>query len=257
MSTKDLNQTFNSIHTRFKFVWVQLLAAKAAKNQNNFNKLMMDALPEMEKYVSSRLRLAHHKGALPDGKYEVNDFVNTLFIEAYDHFSEFDTARDFSNWLYIKMDELIEDQITDEDFDDFFFNDFGNYSTAEWEVLEEKADEADQTGNVEITQPKRGLTDTGKKVLAAIFKSDDEQQHLASIQEKVPEQAIHTHLNLVLKHLPKDAALTLKLAVDQELDPKDVASIRKKSEAEVKADLEKSKALIRESFKSRYKDIVM
>ena len=66
---------------------------------------MISAKPELQKYVSNRLKIAVKRGDIPEGKFKLNDFINNLFISAYDQFSSFSSARDFSNWLYIKMDE--------------------------------------------------------------------------------------------------------------------------------------------------------
>ena len=170
MSTNFSKQSFTSIHTWFSSVWVDLGLHKAAKDQVNFYKLMMNAIPELEKYVASRLKIAIKRGHIPEGKFKVNDFINELFIEAYDQFSAFKSARDFSNWLYIKMDELMEDHMIEEDFDDFFFSDFANYSEEEWQELAQKMDPSDTTGQVNLSDSEENLSDSGAKVLAAIFK---------------------------------------------------------------------------------------
>ncbi|MFD1550764.1 hypothetical protein DNU06_05810 [Putridiphycobacter roseus] len=256
MSTTASNQSSNTMHAWSSNVWVQLLKFKASNDQKSFNNLMLDAMPELEKYVASRLRLAHHRETLPDGKYEVSDFTNALFVAAYDNFSKFNSARDFTNWLYIKIDELIEDQVAEEDYDDFFFRDFGNYSKKEWTELEQKVAAADKTGKVTLNGNTTAISDSGKKVLAAIFKSDNERQHLETIRNQIAEKEINSHLDVVMKHLPKESALALNLAHDQGVAPQDVAVIQKKSEGEVKADLKKSKTSILDSFVERYRDIV-
>ncbi|WP_027419012.1 hypothetical protein [Crocinitomix catalasitica] len=245
-----------SIHEKFISVWMDLVNFKALDDQKSFNNLMLAALPEMEKYVASRLRLAHNRGQLPEGKYEVSDFTNDLFIAAYDEFARFKTANEFSNWLYIKMDELIEDQIVEEDFDDFFFNDFGNYSTDEWQALEDKIDTSDKTGKVELKMSDSAITKSGEKVLAEIFKTDAERQQLEQIRNEVGDKGIASHLNLVMNQLAPLSAVTLNLVVEHGVTPKDAAEIKQISENEIEADIKKSKGHILDSFASRFRNIV-
>ena len=73
----------------------------------------------------------------------------------------------------------------------------------------------------------------------------------------MPEKTIESHLNLVLQKMPTASEIHLNMVVDHELDTKDVADIKQKTEAEIAEDLKATKARIRDSFAARYKDIVM
>jgi hypothetical protein len=143
----------------------------------------------------------------------------------------------------------------EEDFDDFFFKDFANYSEQEWQALVQKMDPSDHTGDVDMAASK--MTDSGAKVLAAIFKSDSEKAELERLREKLSEKALEAHLNLMLQKLSTASEINLNMVADHHLEAKDVADIKQKSEEEVAQDLKDSKARIRASFAARYKDIVM
>jgi DNA-directed RNA polymerase specialized sigma24 family protein len=229
---KSKNQTFISIHSWSKIVWTELVRSKQANNRDQFNQLMLQAVPELNKYVASRLKIALKKGGIPANKYKVDDFVNELFVAAYDEFSNFDSAKAFSNWLYIRMDQLIEDKITDEDFDDFFFSDFGNYSEKEWIALEQKIDLEDTTGKMDDYVPLEEVHRSNAIVLAEIFKSVEEQKQLERLSEHLSESEIAAHMDVVHYHLSTPAYSSLNLITLHQVDPKDVAFIKNKSEAD-------------------------
>ena len=241
-----------SIHVWSKSVWTNLIESKNTENREGFNKIMLTALPELNKYMASRLKLAVHKNQIPEGKFEVADFVNDLFIEAYDQFSSFNSASEFSNWLYVKLDELISDQITEEEFDDFFFNDFANLSEAEWAALEQKK-ASENEPQLEVEQ---GLTKSNQQLLASVFKSIEEQQQLERMQKVVEPAALNKHLNLVRYYLPTKSQLAMHLIDIHQVHPKDVAFIHGKSEEAIEKEVKHSKKTIRESFAKRYDSIV-
>ena len=254
---KSKNQSYISVHSWSKTVWTQLVESKRIDDRDQFNELMLQAVPELNKYVASRLKIALKRGDVPEGKYEVADFVNDLFVLAYDEFANFNSAKEFSNWLYIKMDELIEDKITEEDFDDFFFNDFGNYSEEEWTLLQQKIDDKDTTGKMDDYLPLEEVHQANEKVLAEIFKSTDELKQLERLSDNLSKSEIAAHLNMVHYHLPTKSQLALHLIAVHQVDPKDVAYIKNKSEADLEKDMNQTKKRIKASFAERYKHIVM
>ena len=111
---------------------------KKENDKLDFNNLLLKDLHQVKRYITKRLSTALTKGNLPKGKYKVDDFIDQLFIEVYDHFDEVQNKEELHLWLFKKADELLDDTIADEEFDDYFFRNIDDYSKPEWDAMEEK-----------------------------------------------------------------------------------------------------------------------
>ena len=84
-------------------------------------KVPEETLAQVKRYIGKRLNTAISKKSLPKGKYTFDDVIDQLFINVYDHFDEVKTAKELHPWLFKKADELMEDWIIEEEFDELFF----------------------------------------------------------------------------------------------------------------------------------------
>ena len=103
-----------------------------------FSELLLKTLPQVNRYIVKRLNTAISIGNLPQGKYRPADFVDQLFITAYDHFDEVKNEKDLYPWLFKKADELLKDTIVGEEFDEVFFQNIDDFSKPAWDAMEEK-----------------------------------------------------------------------------------------------------------------------
>ena len=115
-----------------------LLKSKKEDDQSTFNQQLLNIKPELENYINERLNTAIKKGHFPKGKYKADGFISQLFIEVYDHIETLSDEKDFYLWLFRKTNELLEDTIDEEEFDDFFLKNIDTYSKPEWDAMEEK-----------------------------------------------------------------------------------------------------------------------
>lgn len=115
-----------------------LVQLKKEGNQAHFNEMLMEILPEVKNYINRRLSAAIHKGHFPKGMYTADDFVDQLFVEVYDKIGEVPNENDFYHWLFKRTNQLLEDVMVEEEFDEFFFKNIDDYSKPEWDALAEK-----------------------------------------------------------------------------------------------------------------------
>ena len=92
-----------------------LVQLKEEGDKASFNKLVLEIIPEIRKYVNGKLNAAILKGHFPKGKYKADDFIDQLFIEIYDHIEEVENQEYFYLWLYKKINQLLEDSIVEEE----------------------------------------------------------------------------------------------------------------------------------------------
>ena len=98
---------------------------KKEGNQVSFNELILKIMPEMRTYINGRLNTAIKKGHFSKGKYKADDIIDQLFIEIYDSIEDIENEKYFYLWLFKKTNELLEDIIVEEEFDDYLSNLYG------------------------------------------------------------------------------------------------------------------------------------
>ena len=115
-----------------------LIKLKGKENQSSFNKLVLNILPEIQKYVNQRLNIATQKGHFSKKKYKADDIIDQLFITIYDNIDEVKNENDFYLWLFKKTNNLLDDIIVEEEFNELFFKNIDDYSKPEWDEMQEQ-----------------------------------------------------------------------------------------------------------------------
>lgn len=228
-----------------------LVKFKKDNDKTAFNALLLKVLPEVKQYVRKRWQTALLKGLTDKGKYRTGDFVDQLFIEVYDHFDEVKNKHDLHPWLFKKADELLEDTLSEEEFDTFFFENIDNYSRREWQEMEEKFT-TDGDGDLVMLEE---LDDISYRkhdyILDQVF-VDDNQEFIARIENEIGAENIRKHTDMVLYHLPSPIRMDFELFNGHQFDVVEIAKIRKSTEQEVETLLEAACTSLRTSFLNRY-----
>src|SRR5690606_21071916 len=140
---------------------------------------------EVKRYIGKNLQTALYKGSIPKNKYKTDDFINQLFIEAYEHFAEVGNEKELHTWLFKKADELIDDVVTEEEFDDFFLKNIDTYSKPEWDAMEQKFS-TDGDGDLVMIEELDDLSyDKHDYILKDIFIEDDKKALMQQLDEKL------------------------------------------------------------------------
>lgn len=225
---------------------------KKENNQPAFNSLLLKTLHQVKRYITTRLSRALSKGKLPKGKYKPDDFIDQIFIEAYDHFDKVKNKEDLHPWLFKKADEFLEGAIIDEAFDDYFLKNIDNYSRPEWDEMEEKFS-TDGGGDFvmieeldDISYPKNDY------VLNHVFITDDKKEIMDRLDKELGEKNIRKHTAMVLHNLPFPMRTVFELAMEYQFNLEEIANIRNLNLEEVRLLLENARKSLEASFFNRY-----
>ncbi|MBD1263153.1 sigma-70 family RNA polymerase sigma factor [Maribacter polysiphoniae] len=229
-----------------------LVKFKRENHQKAFNELLLEDLFQVKRYISKRLSTALTKGNLPQGKYKVDDFLNQLFIETYDHFDEVEDKDGLHVWLFKKAEELLEETTADEEYDEFFFKNIDDYTKPEWDEMEEKFS-TDGDGDLvmieeldDISYPKNDY------LLKHVFIEDDKKEIQDKLDKELSGENIKKHVDMVLCQLPLPMRSVFDLATDFEFTLEEIAKIRNQSFEEVQQLLKNVRKSLEESFINRY-----
>ena len=138
MDSKKYYESKSDFNVFVASTFSDLKLFKQHNDKASFNNLLLNDLHHVKRYIAKRLATALSKGNLPKGKYKIDDFIDQLFIEIYDHFEEVHNEENLHTWIFMKADKLLEESLVNEEFDEYFFKNIDDYSRPEWEEMEEK-----------------------------------------------------------------------------------------------------------------------
>jgi len=255
-----------NLFSRISTIWTDLLEAKRQEDKKQFDKLMLSVIPELEHYIRRRLKVSIKKGKLPKNKYKATDFLNRIYLDAYENISNFSDVQSFVNWLFAKADDLLEETISDEEFKLTFFENFDTYSKKEWEAMEEEFS-VDGDGDLmmleEFDDPsyKTSSFPNFEYTLDDVFVDKEEpkkiidEAHKGFIKElrkKLTPQEINNHIKMVVEQLPVDERGIFELSVLHNIDNHSIAKIKKIDITEVDKKLNIIKRRIIKTFVKRH-----
>lgn len=252
-----MNNTINEINKmEFKVfvaqVFPELKQLKAQDNKAGFNQLMKKILPGVKQYMSRELKCALENGSIPSGKYNISDFIDELYIKAYDHIHEVKEDKHLLSWLIKKADELLADTIIEEDFDQTFFENIDKIDKVEWDEMEEKFS-TDGDGDLvmeeeldDISYPKNDY------ILKNAFVEDIQEDLIYKLDKELTDDEINEHIEMVMLHFPSQVRTIFDLAVNLQLKLEEIAEIKHIPVEEVNKYFNEARSYIRNSFESRY-----
>lgn len=252
MDTLEYYQSKKEFNVFVASTYSDLALFKKQNEKSLFNNLLLRDLYQVKRYAAKRLATALSKGALPKGKYKVDDLIDQLFIVVYDDFNQIKAAENLHSWLFKKIDELLEESIVDEEFDDQFLKNIDDYSLPEWNEMEEKYS-TDADGDLimideldDISYPKNDY------VLNHVFIENDQKEFFEKLDKDLSDESKRKHTNMVLYYLPLPVRAVFELAVEYQFSLADIATIRNQSLEEVQELLEIARKSIEVSFRNRF-----
>ena len=231
-----------------------LVKFKKEGNQVSFNKLVLKIIPEIRKYVNGRLSTAIKKGHFSQGKYKADDFIDQLFIEIYDNIEDIESEKGFYLWLFKKTNELLEDIVIEEEFDDFFFKNIDEYSKPEWDGMEEEFS-TDADGDLMLIEELDDMSyNHNDYTLNSVFVENNEKALVEKLDKRLVEENIQNHIAMVLHNLPSEMRNVFELFTLQNLELEEIALITNKSLEAVKQLLKNARKSLKVSLFNRYTD---
>lgn len=229
-----------------------LLQLKREGKKEAFNELTLKILPRIKKYINRRLDAAVKKGHFSINKYKAEEFIDQLFIEVYDHIEEVKTAKEFYLWLFKKTDQLIEDIMVKEEFDELFFKNIDYYSKPEWDEMDEEFSTDGDGHLLMIEELDDSFYNKNDYTLNHVFIEDDEQDYINKLDKELKEEEIKKHIKMVVHKLPTQMQSVFELYTNHHFNIKEVAKIKRMDITEVTQLLQDARNSIRTSFLNRY-----
>ncbi len=232
--------------------FLRLLELQQLGNRAGFREAFKELLPDIQKYIKKRLAMEVRKGKLPAGKYAPEDFIDELYILAYEHIERVEHEDNFREWIFSKMDTLLEDTETDEEFDNYYYKNIDEYTKAEWEEMEEDFS-TDGDGDLMLLEEMDDISyNKNDYILNKIFIEDGEGEIIETINQKLSDKIIQNHLEMALSKMPLPAQIAFDLSVNWRFKPEEIASIRSITLAEVDDLLDQALTGLRQSLKNRF-----
>jgi RNA polymerase sigma factor (sigma-70 family) len=250
--TSNYYQKHEQLWVTIKKTLPNLITLKREENRIAFNNSLLEITPEIKKYLVSRMRMAIKKNHFPKNKYTPDDFIDQLFIETYDHIQEFTNESEFYIWLYKKINELLDDAITEETFDDLFFTNIDVFSKLEWEQLEEKFT-AESDGDLIM---KEDLDDISyykdPYTLKDVFIENTETELVNKIDDTLQKEKIDRHIQVVLHNLSSPMQRVFELYTKQQFTLEEIAAIQDESVEKINQLMSDARKALKVSLFNRY-----
>lgn len=232
-------------------VYKKLVVFKQGGEKADFFELMKNIMPGVRKYIKNIFRKLEKNKQLPKGKYKVNDFVDELYIKAYDNIQEVKQDENFYGWLIKQADIVLEDTLVEEDFNHFFFKNIEDYTKAELDEMEENyyidadGDYVMEEDSEDSTLPKNDYT------LADVFVEETEQELIETISDKLKQAQIHKNIEMLSAKFSLLEYTVFDLNVNHKLTTGQIAEIKQIPIDKVEALLQKVKSGIKTIFHKR------
>ena len=229
-----------------------LVRLKAEENRIAFNKLLLDIIPEIRRYITKKVRTAIQKGHFPKNKYSTDDFIAQLFIEIYDHIDDFSTEDEFYVWLYKKTNELLEEILIEEEFGTLFFQNIDEYSKKEWDQMHEKFT-IETDGDLIMKQELDDISYyKDPYTLNDVFIENTEKELVKNIDKILHKEELDRHIQVVLHNLPEAMRTVFELYTKQHLTLAEIAEVRNISIEKAQQLLNDARKGLKISFFNRY-----
>tara|TARA_B110000503_G_scaffold136286_1_gene218351 strand:+ start:102 stop:911 length:810 start_codon:yes stop_codon:yes gene_type:complete len=232
-----------------------LVQLKEEGDKASFNKLVLEIIPELRRYVNGRLSTALQKGHFPKGKYKAEDFIDQLFIEIYDHIEAVENQEYFYLWLCKKVNQLLDDSIVEEEFDDVFFQNIDDYSKPEWDEMDEMEEKFSTNGGGDLLLIEE-LDDLSYNnndyELNHVFVEDKEKELIEKLDKELSAEKIQRHIAMVLHNLPSKMRSVFELTTQQQMGLEEVAELQNSTLEAVKELYHDAQEALRLSFLNRY-----
>ena len=240
------------LHISIKQIFPDLIKFKKEENRVVFNKLLLDIVPDIRKYIIKRIKTAIQKNHSLKNKYLPNDFIDQLFIETYEHIENFSNEDEFYVWLYKKTNELLDDAITEEEFDDLFFKNIDDYSKQEWDQMEESFT-AESDGDLIMNEELDDISYyKNPYTVNDVFIENSESELIKKIDKSLREEQVDKHIQIALHNLPFQTRNVFQLFTKHHLTIAEIAEVRNISITDAKQLLNGARKSLKASLFNRY-----
>lgn len=241
---------YKLLKVSIKDAWTSITVNKEDKNK--FNEEFMKFVPALRHYILSRIRFSVSTGKLPENKYKVDDFLDELFISAYENIQHYDSPEDYYVWLIQTLDGLLEDISIEEEFNEFFFKNIENYTHEEWEAMEEEYTKGADGQYILTEELDDASYDKHQYTLRDVFIDDSSEALINKISDKLNAEQIKRHIELMINKLPVDQQIVFQQAVLLGSNLSQIAKVRTEDAKKIENSLNVARLTIQQSFVARF-----
>lgn len=229
-----------------------LVRLKNKGERSAFYEVLLEILPQVKKYVNRRLEAAIHQGHFSKGKYKADDIVDQLFIEVYDSIEGVKNESEFNSWLFKKTNQLLEDTIIEEGFDDYFFKNIDDYSKGELDSMVEKFSTDGDGDLVMLEELDDQSYRSNESFLNHVFVENNEKELVNKLDKELTEKDLRNHISMIMTKLPLGMRNVFDLYTSEQFSIAEIADITKNSVEEVQQLLEDAQKRIKLTFAKRF-----
>ena len=240
------------LRLRVQQAFNSLVNFKKKQDKDAFNTKLLEVLPEVKKYINTQLIAAVKKGHFSKNKYVAEDFLDQLFIEIYDHIDEVKKENNFYLWLFKKTNNLIEDVIVEEEFDDFFFKNIDTFSKSEWDTMQEEFTTDGDGDLIMLDELDDSSYTTNTYNLNHVFIEDNEAELTLQLDKTLRKDEVNRHIKMVLHNLPLPMRSVFELVTQHHLNLDEVAQLKQTTYNTVKKQFDAAKKALQISLFNRY-----
>jgi len=206
----------------------KLVAFKQEDDRDNFFELMKNIIPGVRKYIKGIYWKLVRTKQIPRNKYRINDFIDELYIKAYDHIQDVKHEENLYTWLIKQADILLDDTLVEGDFNQEFFKNIDDYTKAELEEMEEDFYiDADGDYVMEEDADDMVLANKHKYTLADVFIEKTDDELIKTISDKMEQERVHKNIDMLASKFSLLEYTIFDLNVNHALTTMQIAEIKK------------------------------
>lgn len=247
----NTNKKLNQSEVYLIEVYKKLVAFKAVDDKENFFETVKNVMPGVRKYIKSIFKRLVKNKQLPEGKYKVNDFIDELYISAYNNIQKMKEDENLYIWLIKQADIILDDILTEEDFKHTFFKNIDDYTKVELDEMEENyfidadGDYVMEEDADDIFLPKNNYT------LKDVFVENIDADIMKTINKRMKKERINNNIEMLAGKFPLLEYSIFDLNIKHGLSAKQIAEIKHLSIDKIEDILENMKYSIKSIFHKR------
>lgn len=211
----------------------RLKVLKAKEDVTGFYTAFLETIPELRNYLYKLLKELENNKKLPSNFYEVNDFIDDLFLIVYDSFKTFKDEDDFYIFLFVQLDLLIDKAVLKEQGRHDSIESLNVYEKQERDLMIEKM-AAQLDGDLILTEELDDISyRKGTQEHLAVFEIETVQ----GLDQKMDEEKMHDltskQVQEILENLPRLQRNIASLYIDFHLTIPEIIKVTKASSEKV------------------------
>lgn len=241
--TKEKNYR---VHVQYHYKTLELHRGKDDKRA--FYEVFLRIIPQLRNYIRTRLQELVHSGGFPHNFYEVDDFVDDLFISVYENFQEFKNEEDFYMFLFAEIDILLDIAKKEEFKHHDEVEQLDLYTKKERDAMRERFTaelDGDLVMREELDDVSYALNNNAFAPLAQEGLETKINEHIDTEKKK---KYTENQINELLKQFPQEHRNIATLYIHFHLTPQEIVKITKLPRVDVKKVLDSIKHTLQRDF---------